>query len=111
LVEDEMLTEKQVEPSVKSIYKGGDRSQEQNRAAKDLIEIEWKIVEKLIRMTETTRSEKTQAFYYQTLSGHIRTLSMLLKLHGQPDQSQDLAKVLAEITKQAKTMAKRLKQK
>jgi hypothetical protein len=36
---------------------------------------------------------------------------MLLKLHSQPDQSQDLAKLLSEITKQAKTLAKRLKQK
>jgi hypothetical protein len=107
----EPLSEPQQEPAVDSIYKGGGRSAEQSRSAKDLIEIEWKIVEKLIRMTESTRSEKTQAFYYQTLAGHIRTLSMLLKIHGQPDQSQDLAKILSEITKEARTLCKRLKQK
>jgi hypothetical protein len=62
-------------------------------------------------LSENSRNDNKRAFYYQTLTGHIRTLSVLLKLFGQSDQSQDLAKLLSEITKQAKTLAKRLKQK
>jgi hypothetical protein len=36
---------------------------------------------------------------------------MLLKLHGQQDQSQDLAKILSQINTEAQKLAKRLKQK
>jgi len=36
---------------------------------------------------------------------------MFLKLHGQQDQSQDLAKLLSEIDDEATKIAKRLKQK
>jgi 5-bromo-4-chloroindolyl phosphate hydrolysis protein len=96
------------EPEVQSIYKGGG-SQTESKTAKDLIEIEWKLIDKLLKMAETTRYDKQKAFYYQTLASHIRTLSALLKLHGQPDQTQDLAKLLSQIQTQAKTLAKRLK--
>jgi hypothetical protein len=96
------------EPQIESIYKGGG-SQTETRTAKDLIQTEWKIIDKLINMAEDTHSENKRAFYYQTLAGHIRTLSMLLKLHGQPDQTQDLAKLLSQIQTKAKTLAKRLK--
>ena len=106
------MTEPQVEPPVDSINKGGGTSAEQqSRTIKDLIEIEWNIIDKLMKMTEQPRSEKTKAFYYQTLAGHIRTLATLLKLHGQPNQTTDLAKLLSEINTEAKKLAKRLKQK
>jgi 5-bromo-4-chloroindolyl phosphate hydrolysis protein len=89
---------------------GGVVIAEQNRNVKDLIEIEWKVVDKLIQMAEDSHQNQ-RAFYYQTLASHIRILSMLLKLHGKPDDTQDLAKLLSEIRKRAKTLAKRLKQK
>jgi len=36
---------------------------------------------------------------------------MLLKFHAKPEDTYDLAKLLSEIRKKAKTLAKRLKQK
>jgi hypothetical protein len=99
------------EPEDESIKRGGGRSAEQTRTAKELIELEWKVIDKLIHMAEIAKTDNKRAFYYQTLTGHIRTLAMLLKLHGQPDQSQDLAKLLSDINKQAKRLAKRLRQK
>ena len=96
------------EPQVDSIYRGGiDKKSQQVRSAKDLIETEWKVIDKLTKIAEKTRSEKTKAFYYQTLASHVRTLSMLLKLHSQPDNSQDLAKLLSEINTAATKIAKR----
>ncbi len=103
------MAETQVEPVVDSIYKGGGRSEEQTRNANDLIKVEWTIIDKLVKMAEDSRSEKAKAFYYQTLAGHIRTLSLMLKLHGKPE-AQDLAKLLSEINAQAKKIAKRLRQ-
>jgi hypothetical protein len=96
------------QPKIQPIYKGGG-SQTQNKTAKDLIQTEWKIIDKLLEMAEKTRYDKQRAYYYQTLAGHIRTLSTLLKLHGQPDQTQDLAKLLSQIQKQAKTLIRKLK--
>jgi hypothetical protein len=96
------------EPQVESINKGGG-TQKESKTAKDLIQTEWKIIDKLLQMAENARSENKRAFYYQTLASHIRTLSTLLKLHAQPDQTQDLAILLSQIQTQAKTLAKRLK--
>jgi 5-bromo-4-chloroindolyl phosphate hydrolysis protein len=96
-----------------SINKGGIDQTESTpsspRSAKELIETEWKIIDKLQTLAETTRYDKQKAFYYQTLASHIRTLSTLLKLHGQPDQTADLAKLLSEITTQAKHLIRRIK--
>jgi len=64
------------QPKIQPIYKGGLPNTE-NRGPKELIQTEWKIIDKL-----------------QTLASHIRTLSMLLKNHGQPNNNQDLAKLL-----------------
>jgi hypothetical protein len=98
------------EPPFQPINKGGlDQTENKTRTAKELIQTEWKIIDKLQHLAENTRYDKQRAFYYQTLASHIRTLSMLLKLHGQPDQTQDLAKLLSQIQTQAKTLAKRLK--
>ena len=95
-----------------SINKGGiDKKSQLSRTAKDLIEKEWKIIDDLQRLAENPRYRSQRAFYYQTLASHVRTLSMLLKLHGQQDQSQDLAKLLSEIDDEATKLAKRLKQK
>jgi len=100
------------EPQFPPLNKGGiDKKEQQSRTAKDLIETEWRIIDKLQRLAEDQNSANQRAFYYQTLASHVRTLSMLLKLHGQQDQSQDLAKLLSQINKKAKTLAKRLKQK
>jgi len=100
------------EPQFPPLNKGGiDKKEQQSRTAKDLIETEWRIIDKLQRLAEDPNSANQRAFYYQTLASHVRTLSMLLKLHGQQDQSQDLAKLLSQINKKAKTLAKRLKQK
>lgn len=96
------------EPEVQPINKGGIHSAEK-RGPKELIETEWKIIDKLQTLAEDTRYDKQRAFYYQTLASHIRTLSTLLKLHGQPDHTQDLAKLLSEIRNKAKTLARRLK--
>jgi chemotaxis protein histidine kinase CheA len=97
------------EPQVESIYKGGGRHTE-TRDAKQLIEIEWKLIDKLIQMAENTHSENKRAFYYQTLAAHVRTLSMLLKLHGTKTDTEDLAQLLSQIQTNAKTLAKRLQQ-
>ena len=100
------------EPNVDPLNKGGYSQKSQlSRTAKELIETEWKIIDKLTRLAENAQYEKTKAFYYQTLASHVRTLSMLLKLHSQPDSSQDLAKLLSEINTEATKIAKRLKQK
>jgi len=95
-----------------SIYKGGIvKKSHKNRTAKELIETEWKIIDKLQKLADKKRNRPQQAFYYQTLASHVRTLSMLLRIHGQQDQSQDLAKLLSEIDDEATKLAKRLKQK
>ncbi len=104
------MAEPNTEPEVQAIKRGGGSSSEQKRSAKDLIEVEWKVIDKLTTMAENCKSEQKKAFYYQTLTGHIRTLSVLLKLWGEADQKQDLAKLLSEIHKRAQTLAKRLKQ-
>jgi hypothetical protein len=98
------------EAAVDSIKKGGGSASEQKRTAKELIEIEWKVIDKLVHIAEISKNDNKRAFYYQTLTGHIRTLSVLLKLWGDTDQKQDLAKLLSEIHKRAQTIAKRLKQ-
>ena len=106
------MAEPHTEPAVQAINRGGDRSAEQKeRSAKDLIEAEWKIIDKLQALANKTESDKAKGFYYQTLAGHVRTLAMLLKLTEQPEQNFDLAKLLSEINKEAKKLAKRLKQK
>jgi len=100
------------EPQADSIYKGGiDKKEQPNRTAKELIETEWKIIDRLQKLADDPKYKTQQAFYYQTLASHVRTLSMLLKLHGQQDQSQDLAKILSQINIEAQKLAKRLKQK
>jgi hypothetical protein len=98
------------EPQVQPINKGGlDQTENKTRTAKELIETEWQIIDKLQNLAQNAKYDKQKAFYYQTLASHIRTLSMLLKLHAQPDQTQDLAILLSQIQTQAKTLAKRLK--
>jgi 5-bromo-4-chloroindolyl phosphate hydrolysis protein len=94
------------EPQIQPINKGG---LDKQRTAKELIQTEWKIIDKLQNLIENTRYEKQKAFYYQTLASHIRTLSMLIKLHGQKNNTQDLAQLLSQIQTNAKTLAKRLK--
>ena len=96
------------QPQTHPINRGG-KNQTENRGVKELIETEWKIIDKLQNLIETAQYDKHRGFYYQTLASHIRTLSMLLKVHGQPDQTQDLAKLLSQIRNKAKTLAKRLK--
>ena len=106
------MTEPQVEPNVDPLNKGGYRQKSQtSRTAKELIETEWRIIDKLQKLADDPKNANQSAFYYQTLGSHVRTLSMLLKLHSQPDSSQDLAKILSQINTKAKTLAKRLKQK
>ena len=105
-------SEQPVEPPIEPINRGGvGQAEQKERSAKDLIEIEWQTIDKLLRLAEKAQSEKTKGFYYQTLASHVRTLSMLLKLHGQPEQTLDLANLLSEINTEAKKLAKRLKQK
>jgi hypothetical protein len=97
------ISENNVEP----IYRGVKTPPKPNRGIKELIETEWKIIEKLQKLAQKTPYDKTKGFYYQTLASHVRTLSILLKLH-QPEQTIDLATLLSQITTQAKTLAKRL---
>jgi hypothetical protein len=107
-----MENQPEVQPAVDSLNKGGGGlSEVGSRTAVDLIQTEWKVIDALMIMSERTKDDAKKAFYYQTLMGHVRTLSMLLKQHGQPDLNQDLAKILSEITKEARTYCKRLKKK
>ncbi|MEM4704066.1 MAG: hypothetical protein QXJ02_03260 [Candidatus Bathyarchaeia archaeon] len=99
------MTQNNVEP----IYKGPKTSQKTKRGVKELIETEWKIIEELQKLAKKSSYEKTKGFYYQTLASHVKTLSVLLKLHAQPEQTADLAQLLSQITTQADTLAKRLK--
>jgi hypothetical protein len=85
--------------------------EEKSRTAADLLKIEWQIIDQLLTMAENSRDDGKKAYFFQTLMGHSRIVSELLKMHGQPDQSQDLAKILGEITKHAKTQARRLNKK
>lgn len=102
----------QVQPAADPLNKGGGGLSERgSRSAAELIQTEWKVIDALMLMSEKTQDDNKKAFYYQTLMGHVRTLSMLLKVHGQPDLNQDLAKILSEITKEARSYCKRLKQK
>jgi hypothetical protein len=104
-------SEGQVQPAADPLNKGGGVTAERSRDANELIQTEWNIVDALIKMADNSQDENKKAFYYQTLMGHVRTLSVLLKMHGQPDATQDLAKILSEITKEARSYCKRLKQK
>ena len=92
-----------------SINKGGiGQNRRLGRTALDLIEKEWKIIDDLQKLAENPVNRRQRAFYYQTLASHVRTLSMLLKLHGQADQGQDLARLLCQIDSQVLKLAKRL---
>jgi|GEM_PF-2309796 hypothetical protein len=105
-------SEAPVQPPVDSINRGGIGQAEQvSFSIKELIDKERKIIEELHQIAKKTNSEKTKGFYYQTLAGHIRTLAILLKLIEEPEHDQDLAKLLSEITREAKKAAKRLRQK
>ena len=101
------MTERHVAPLNKGAI---EKKSQQSRTVKDLIEKEWKIIDELQRLAEDPHYGSQRAFYYQTLASHVRTLSMLLKLHGLQDQSQDLAKLLSQIDTEATKLAKRLKQ-
>jgi hypothetical protein len=79
------------------------------RSAADLIKTEWAIIDALLAMVGNAKEDNKKAFIYQTLQGHIRTLSMLLKAHGVADQSQDLARVLSEIRRDVRFRARRLR--
>jgi hypothetical protein len=108
----EPATENPPKNHADTINRGGiNKKSHKSRSAKALIDMECKIIDKLERAAAKTDSDKTKAFYYQTLASHVRTLSTLLKFHAQPDSSQDLAKLLTEINTEATKMAKRLKQK
>ena len=108
----EPTTEKSPENHADAINRGGiSKKSHKSRSAKALIDTEWKIIDDIQRLAENPRYRSQRAFYYQTLASHVRTLSMLLKLHGQQDQSQDLATLLSEIDDEATKLAKRLKQK
>ncbi|MDH7564707.1 MAG: hypothetical protein QHH24_07540 [Candidatus Bathyarchaeota archaeon] len=98
------MTQNHAEP----INRGVKNRPQTNRGVKELIETEWKIIEKLQKLATKTPYDKAKGFYYQTLASHVRTLSILLKLHA-PEQSIDLAQLLSQITTEAKTLAKRLK--
>ncbi len=111
MTESEPVSEPPVQPAIDPIYKGGiEKNSQQVRTAKDLIDTEWKIIDKLQKLADDPAHKHQQAFYYQTLASHVRTLSVLLKLHGKQDDSQDLAKLLSEIDTSAVKLAKRLKQ-
>jgi hypothetical protein len=111
MAESEPYSETPVQPPIDTIYRGGiEKKSQQLRTAKDLIETEWKVVDKLQKLADNPDNKHKQAFYYQTLASHVRTLSLLLKLHGKQDDSQDLAKLLSEIDTNATKIAKRLKQ-
>jgi len=97
------------EPEVQPIYRGPITTTENKKGVKELIETQWKIINRLQILAENARYDKYRGFYYQTLASHIRTLSMLLKLHAQPNENQDLATLLSQIQKQAKTLSRRLK--
>jgi hypothetical protein len=101
------MTERHVSPLNKGAI---EKKSQQSRTVKDLIEKEWKIIDELQLLAEDPHYGSQRAFYYQTLASHVRTLSMLLKLYGIQDQSQDLAKLLSQIDTEATKLAKRLKQ-
>ncbi len=86
----------------------GRRAFSEKRGIKELIKIEWRIIDKLLELAEKATYEKHRSLYYQSLASHIRTLSNLLKTHGKSEEIEDLAKLLQEIRKKAKRLAKRL---
>lgn len=111
MTENQPSSQATVQPAIDPIYKGGiEKNSQQVRTAKDLIDTEWKIIDKLQKLADDPSHKRQQAFYYQTLASHVRTLSVLLKLHGKQDDSQDLAKLLSQIDQDAHKLSRRLKQ-
>ncbi len=102
-------SEPEVQPAMDSLNKGrGGHAEVGSRSGAELIQTEWKVIDALMMMSEKTTDDAKKAFYYQTLMGHVRTLSMLLKQHTDPDLNKDLAKILSEITKEARSYCRRL---
>jgi len=100
-------TQKSSKDYIKPLYKGRGSTPEENaHIPQRLIEIEWEAIEELLNIAREEEPAK-KAFYYQTLIGHIRTLATLLKSHSEPEETQDLAKLLEEIQKRAKRIIRR----
>lgn len=85
------------------IYKGGLSA---NTDIEKLIVLEWKIIDKLWELAKDAEYDKHRGVYYQNLSSHARTLALLLKLTGATEQTEDLAKLLAQIAKKTKKFVK-----
>lgn len=73
---------------------------------KELVEIEWEVIEKLRKLAEEAEEEKYRVQYYLNLSSHARTLAYLINQSGGVDNAQDLAKLLRQIGKQARRLAR-----
>jgi len=83
------------------INKGGQHDAKSDVAK--LIALEWKIINKLWRLAQKSEYDKHRGIYYQNLASHARTLAMLLKLTGgSAEKTEDLAKLLQQISKKAK---------
>ena len=85
------------------IYRGGRSSAAQARSLKDLIQMEWRIMDELWALAKRAEYEKHRSVYYQTLASHARTLMLLLKATGETGkETEDLAKILQKMTKKVK---------
>jgi len=75
-----------------------------------LIELEWKLIEQLKVLAETTEDERARVQYYLNLSSHARTLAYLIgQCGGGVKEGQDLAKLLSRINAKARRLARLLK--
>lgn len=71
-----------------------------------LVRIEWEVIEKLRKLAEEAEEEKYRVQYYLNLSSHARTLAYLINQSGGVDSAQDLARLLRQIGKQARRLAR-----
>lgn len=75
----------------------------------ELVAIEWELIERLKQLAYSTQDEKARVQYFLSLSSHARTLAYLLGQCGAgADEKEDLAKLLAEISKKARRILRGL---
>lgn len=73
------------------------------RGIKELIQIEWSIMDELQKKAKECAEERHRAQHYLALSSHARTLAWLIQAAGiKTGDAQDLAVMLKEIAKKAK---------
>jgi len=83
----------------------------ENRSLKQLITLEWAVIDRLWNLAQGSNLwDKHRVQCFNALASHARTLSKLLKLAGvKTEEKEDLAKILANIAKKARRVARQMR--